>query len=91
MAPQGEYYLHENGRMIYKPGGDVDVMSPFVKGLWTVAAIGESPESFAVFLRQAHQKGAKGEEIHRLAEHNRLADFVPDWESRVFKKVDHGL
>lgn len=84
MEQQGEYYLHENGKLIYKPGGDVDVMSSFVKGLWPVAVIGKSPHAFATFLYQARQKGAKEEEIHRLANHNKLSDFVPDWEIRVF-------
>ena len=30
----GQYYLHKNGSMIYKPMGDVDVESTFVKMVW---------------------------------------------------------
>lgn len=82
--PNGEYYLHENGKLIYKPNGGVDFMSAFVKGLWPVSIIGKSPHTFTTFLYQARQKGAKREEINRLAEHNKLSDFVPDWEHRVF-------
>ena len=82
--PNGEYYLHENGKLIYKPHGGVDFMSPFVKGLWPTSIIAKTPYTFTTFLFQARQKGAKEEEIHRLANHNKLSDFVPDWEIRVF-------
>lgn len=85
----GEYYLHENGKLIYKPHGGVDFMSPFVKGLWPVSIISQSPFTFATFLYQARQKGALREEINRLAEHNKLSDFVPDWEHRVFGGEQH--
>ncbi len=43
---QREYYLHENGSLIYKPHGGVEVNSPFVKCIWSVAVISTTPEYF---------------------------------------------
>lgn len=81
-----EYYLHENGSLICKPNGGVDIMSPFVKGLWQGTVIGKSPEAFVTFLEQAHKKGANREDICRLADHNNLQKYQPAWKSRVFGK-----
>ena len=80
----GEYYLHENGHLIYKPHGGVDVTSSFVRAVWFVENIGRSPKAFVAFLKEAHRKGAKRDEVFRLANHNNLVHFVPDWEAQVF-------
>lgn len=84
---QGEYYLHTNGSLIYKPHGGVDPSSDFVKMCWNTDIIGKSPDVFARFLRSAYRAGAKLSEIDRLAEHNNLKFYIPNWEHIVFDAV----
>lgn len=80
----GEYYLHENGSLIYKPCGGVDLTSTFVKRLWSVNDFNKTPQDFTQWLKEAHAAGANKEEILRVANHNDLYRFVPNWEDLVF-------
>jgi len=81
----GDYYLHENGDLIYKPRGVPDAKeSPCVKKVWVANAIGKSPKTFVMFLAEAFKLGAKKSEILRLAEHNRLDRFYPGWRAIIF-------
>jgi hypothetical protein len=84
--PNGGYYLHENGKLIYKPHGlsDEDIMdSDLVVNYWPNAQIGGSPADFLTFLREAKGWGADESEIVRLAEHNKLDEFVPGWQEQL--------
>lgn len=78
---EGQYYLHANGDLIYKPGGGVDTSSTFVKHLWYVREISGSPQDFLSFLQTASNRGAKKTEIIRLAAHNDLNKYIPGWNS----------
>jgi hypothetical protein len=80
---EGQYYLHENGSLIYKPGGGVDSSSSFVRKMWYVSEISQSPKLFFSFLRDAYSSGAKKEEIIRLAEHNQLDKYIPNWDELI--------
>jgi hypothetical protein len=81
----GEYYLHENGSLIYKPHGDVDTTSTFVKRVWAVSSFCESPQAFIQWLEDARQSGTNKEDIERVAIANSLDEFIPDWREQVFK------
>lgn len=83
---QGEYYLHENGSLIYKPHGGVDQSSSFVKRVWNAASIGKTPDVYVAWLKEAFNLGAKRSEIERCANANHLYKYVPGWERTVFKK-----
>jgi hypothetical protein len=80
----GQYYLHENGDLIYKPGGGVDTSSSFVKKMWHVKEISVSPQDFLSFLQNASNRGAKKTEIIRLAEHNCLSKYISGWDDDFF-------
>ena len=77
----GFYYLHENGSLIYKNTelDDEVLASPFVKCVWHITQISRTPQEFAKFLREALAKGAEKERVMYLADHNRLAGFIPNW------------
>ena len=68
MAIIGWYYLHENGSLLYKPGGDAcaDIRdSDFARGLWPM-----DPEDRAGAWRivvEAGAAGAKSERVRDLA------------------------
>lgn len=84
--PNGGYYLHENGKLIYKPHGlsDEDIMnSDLVVNYWPNQHIGGSPQAFLNFLREAKAWGANASEVTRLAEHNKLNEFIPDWQVQL--------
>lgn len=83
---QGEYYLHENGSLIYKPHGGVDFTSPFVKRVWDARHIGQTPKDFVEWLKEAFLAGAKKEDVMRVANHNQLSNYVSNWESLVFNE-----
>lgn len=70
---QGEYYLHENGELIYKPHGGVQRDSDFVVAVWDVDHIVKSPESFCGWLGLAFELGEK----------NKLDEHIPDWKEIV--------
>lgn len=74
----GEYYLHTNGSLIYKPGGIDDPDSTFIVKIWNVNLIGKSPQTFLDFLMEAKKLGAKNKEIIRLFKHNQLDKFIPN-------------
>ena len=83
---QGEYYLHTNGSLIHKAiPGSAEPDSSFVKQVWPDVVIGQSPQAFLQFLIEAHALGAKQDEIERLAVHNRLSVFIPDWREKVYE------
>ncbi|TGZ35344.1 hypothetical protein EQ875_01625 [Photobacterium damselae subsp. damselae] len=81
---EGEYYLHENGSLIYKPHGDVDATSSFVKRVWDVRYIGRTPQEFVEWLTEAYKAGANKEDIERVANANNLHDYVDHWDKKVF-------
>ena len=81
---QGQYYLHTNGELIYKPNGGVERDSDFVVRVWVEADIGQTPQAFTRFLREARESGAKTERINELANKNKLELFVPSWREQVF-------
>lgn len=81
---EGEYYLHENGKLIYKPHGGVQQDSTFVKKVWAANNIGQTPEDFTHWLKECAKLGAKTSEIERLASHNNLSHYVPTWRDKVF-------
>jgi hypothetical protein len=83
---QGEYYLHENGSLIYKPHGGVQLNSSFVKRVWDARIIGRTPHEFVEWLKEAFNAGAKRSEVERCANHNSLSQYVSDWEQKVFEK-----
>jgi len=78
MHPESQYYLHENGDVIYKPHGGVDSSSDFVVRVWNVNVIGKKPEIFADWLFELYSLDANHERIVQLAEHNKLFDFIPE-------------
>ncbi|MPW32013.1 hypothetical protein F9L16_24010 [Agarivorans sp. B2Z047] len=82
---QGEYYLHENGSLIYKPHGGVDVTSTFVKRCWAVSELGQTPRTFMFWLIDAFEAGATRAEIERVAAANNLDNYTPNWRDEVFK------
>lgn len=79
-----QYYLHENGSLIYKPNGGVQTDSAFVRKVWQVSHISQNPHDFVSFLCVARGLGANKDDIFRLANKNNLSDFVSDWERKVF-------
>jgi len=80
----GQYYLHENGSLIYKPHGGVQADSAFVRKVWPVSQISATPHDFVSFLCVARGLGANEGDIYRLANHNMISDFISDWERKVF-------
>lgn len=84
----GEYYLHTNGSLIYKPYGDVESGSPCVVRIWSAASIGQTPQTFIRFLRGALVCGASKSEVERLAKHNKLDTFAPQWREQVYKHFE---
>lgn len=83
MSNLGEYYLHENGSLIYKPHGGVDQSSTLVRRVWSADLIGQTPDTFIEFLAQAWAAGAFKTEIYRIANHNQLSTYRPHWEHEV--------
>lgn len=81
---RGQYYVHVNGDLIYKPHGGVEHDSPFVVSVWSVDQIGQSPQAFTHFLHEAYQLGAREEYISELAIKNNLGGFIPNWREQVF-------
>lgn len=81
----GGYYLHENGSLIHKSQLDIGDMasSTFVKDYWFDYEISRSPDDFVHFLFDAKTKGANNEDIFRLANHNHLENYIPEWKTFV--------
>lgn len=84
MNPEAEYYLHENGSLIFKPHGGVQCNSSFVKRVWNANFIGRTPDEFVSWLKEAFEAGAKKEEVERCANYNKLDNYVSDWRVKVF-------
>jgi|GEM_PF-1286921 hypothetical protein len=80
---QGEYHLHENGNLIYKPHGDVDRDSHAVIEVWLASCIGRTPQSFCEWLKQAFELGANKERILELGNKNKLDEYIPEWKEIV--------
>jgi len=80
---EGEYYLHENGSLIYKPHGGVQRDSNFVKRVWNYEEIAPSPQHLLNFLTEAKKLGALNADIYRIANHNNLSKYIPDWENKL--------
>lgn len=73
----GQYYLHENGSLIYKRLGGVEVENGgFVRYVWECEMIGKSPKDFLTFLEEAKKLGANQSEIIRLIEVNKLDEYI---------------
>lgn len=88
MNSSGQYYLHSNGSLIYKPHGGVERdahLGGFVVEVWKVDTVKYCPDTFLVFLSQAKHFGAKESEIERLAAQNKLSEYFPDWRNRLAK------
>lgn len=83
----GEYYLHTNGSLIYKPAGGVELDSPFVVKVWRAESIGATPQDFVEFLAEAVERGANHGRVVELANHNHLDQYVADWRDRVFPEA----
>ena len=83
---KSQYYLHKNGKIIFKPLGSVDKKSDFVIEVWAGDKVGNSPVDFTYFLKEAKKLGAEDSEIYRLAENNDLDSFIPDWREVVFSE-----
>lgn len=76
LHPQSQYYLHDNGELIYKPHGGVDSSSPFVRGVWSAWSFQQSAFHFLKFLLQAKCLGASASEIRRLHDFNNLSIYI---------------
>ncbi|UPR37600.1 hypothetical protein H9K57_08295 [Vibrio parahaemolyticus] len=50
---RSQYYLHTNGRIIFKPHGGVDATSDFVVEVWNGSDIGKSPVDFTYFFKRS--------------------------------------
>ena len=81
---KGEYYLHENRDVIYKPHGIDDPDSPFVVRIWQVAAIGKTPLDYTLWLLELNFLGVNEKRIRELAALNHLHEFVQNWDYIVF-------
>lgn len=75
---KGEFYLHENGDLIYKPQGGVDAESPFVKKIWFEENVSETPETFFDFLQEAMDAGARHSRVESIAKHSGILEFKPN-------------
>ena len=71
------YYLHENGSLIFKPHGGVEVEpGGFVRHVWSYGTVSKSPKNFTAFLVDALNRGAARDRVVKLAEHAELTRFV---------------
>ena len=78
LHPQSQYYLHANGMVIYKPHGGVDHSSDFVVQIWNANHIARDPASYSNWLLDLFKLGAPMSEIRRLAEAQKLLEFMPE-------------
>lgn len=83
----GQYYLHVNGSLIYKPHGGVEP-STFVRRIWNVPDFGRSPDEFVAWLKEAFEAGANKSDIERLAEASHLEKFIFCWEFTVYESEE---
>ena len=73
----GEYYLHVNGWLVYKPLGGVDATIPSVVRVWQACVIRQSPETFLDWLAEVSLLGALDSEVWRLFHQHQLEHSVP--------------
>lgn len=79
----GQFYLHTNGSLIYKPHGGVEYDSPFVKRVWEDDYF-ETPQAFTKFLTEAVRAGANKDEVDRLILNNNLTSWVPGCREKIY-------
>lgn len=79
----GQYYLHTNGSLIYKPHGGVEHDSPFVKRVWEINDM-NTPQGYTTFLKEAWANGANRDEIERMINHNVLDQYIPDCREQIY-------
>lgn len=84
--PQSEYYLHENGSVIYKPHGDVDANSPFVKKVWNANFLSDGPLTYLKWLKELYDLGANTEDLKRLWNAQHMDKWVPEKEAKEAKE-----
>ena len=66
LHPQSEYYLHENGSVIYKPHGGVQSDSTAVKKVWNANFLTQGPHVYLDWLKELHALGANQSDLLRL-------------------------
>ena len=77
--PNSQYYLHQNGKVIYKPHGGVDFSSPFVMHIWHAIDFAKGgPQSYVKWLGELKRLGALQSEIDRLYKEAGVEDFIPE-------------
>lgn len=77
LHPQSEYYLHENGSVIYKPHGGVESDSPFVKKCWNANFLSDGPIVYLKWLKELKDLGANREDLIRLWNAQHMETWVP--------------
>lgn len=82
----GEYYLHTNGNLIFKPNGGVDSDSDSVRAKWLLSEITIGPRSFLEWLHEVYTLGAKVKEIRRVAQASGLPELYRNWEDEVITR-----
>lgn len=78
LHPESQYYLHNNGSIIYKPHGGVDDSSPFVKRVWNANGLAKSPGHYLDWLFECKELGANQEDIDRLWNHQAMDKFLTE-------------
>jgi len=81
----GQYYLHENGKVIYKPHGGVQMDSSFVRKVWEASIIGKNPASFSLWLLELYNLKVDGSRIVELANHNNLFEYIPELKDEFIR------
>jgi hypothetical protein len=84
--PQSEYYLHENGSVIYKPHGGVDSDSCLVKKVWNANFLTQGPHVYLDWLKELHALGANTKDLTRLWTAQDMDKWVPEEQAAVFKQ-----
>lgn len=79
----GEYYLHTNGKLIWKTFPIDDRDSTFIVKIWSGDEISVSPQTYLAFLVEAKALGALDTEIINLAERQNLSTYIEDWIEKI--------
>lgn len=77
-----QYYLHTNGDLILKSGGDVDDTSTFCVKVWNAKNM-DSPEKFLLFLSNAYILGADFKRLVEIGKKNELENYIPEWREKI--------
>lgn len=75
-----QYYLHENGEIIYKPHGGVQKDSTSVKQIWQAKTIGVSPESYLNWLYELIMMDVDLKIVIELALQQPLEQYIPNYK-----------